>query len=383
MSRLLVSFSTRPGHGSEGGVGWSFLRAALEVSHEQGQTLYAVCDQRDEDEIRAHVSRQSSGESLILLPVSVPKALLSRYGQSRSRQTYLGWRFGAKRTVAEVCKNQAIDLVHQTTFASAVLPSAIPKTVTAQSVWGPVSVPWAPEYAQGKKPKYRDEISARLARKVARRNVVGKGLIVVTNELTGELFSKVGALVDVEPNIVVDLPQLPMVEREDDLLTLAGLLIDLKRPWLAIQALQQRSLAGYRLQIIGDGPLRRSLESYVNQERLDRRVIFRGRVAHAEVASLMARSRALVHPSVREGSPWVVGEAAAVGVPGIVFEGVGAVTTVKLSNNGGAICRAEGDLAANLAQGVIEVCSRPIPSPSRRWSSDRLPGLLKRWWSQQ
>jgi len=113
---------------------------------------------------------------------------------------------------------------------------------------------------------------------------------------------------------------------------------------------------------------------------MHRRVSFKGRLPHREVPALMAESRALVHPSVREGASWVVGEAAAVGVPSIVFAGVGAATTVKLSNNGGAICPVIGDLATNLATGILQVCSRPEPQPSDRWSSKRLPGLMKKWW---
>lgn len=381
MGRVLVSFSTRPGQGSEGGVGWAFLRAALEVSREDGRPLYLVCDQRDERDLREQVASRADMQNLVLRPVAVPSALLSHYGQSRSRQTYLGWRFRANQLISEICRSEEVDVVHQTTFATAVLPSAIPRASSVSKIWGPVSVPWAPEYAQGMNPKRRDEASAWLARKVATRNVKGKDLVVATNELTGDLFSKAGAKVDVEPNIVVDLPRLPQVERDEELLTLAGLLIDLKRPWLAIQALKHRSLSGYRLQIVGDGPLRSSLESYVSQEGLRGRVIFKGRVPHSEVTTLMAGSRALIHPSVREGSPWVVGEAAAVGVPGVVFEGVGAATTVKFSNNGGAVCLARGDLAANLAEGIVEVCSRPIPEPSNRWSSARLTELLKKWWA--
>lgn len=381
MDRVLVSFSTRPGQGSEGGVGWAFLRAALEVSNEQGGSLHLVCDRRDERDLRDQAATRTDMQNLVLHPVAVPDVLLYRYGESRSRQTYLGWQYKANQLISKISRSQAIDVVHQTTFATAVLPSAIPRTSTRKKIWGPVSVPWAPQYAQGMRPKRRDEASAWLARKIATRNVQGKDLIIATNELTRDLFLKAGMEVDVEPNIVVDLPQIPEVERDEELLTLAGLLIDLKRPWLAIQALKHKSLSNYRLQIIGDGPLRGSLERYVSQEGLGRRVIFRGRVPHSEVTALMARSRALVHPSVREGSPWVVGEAAAVGVPSVVFEGVGAATTVRFSNNGGAICHARGDLAANLAEGIVKVCSRPIPEPSTRWGSDRLASLLKKWWA--
>ena len=37
--------------------------------------------------------------------------------------------------------------------------------------------------------------------------------------------------------------------------------------------------------------------------------------------------------------------------------------------------------AAALAAGVVAALKRPIPSPSERWSADRLPGLLDAWYA--
>lgn len=382
MTKVLVSFSTRPEHGSEGGVGWSFLKAAATLCAQEEQQLFVVCDARDELEIRARKADLVGSDQLKLIPVSVPQRLLDRYGDSRSRQTYLGWRRVAADAISELCRKQRdISVVHQVTFATGVLPSAIPKEITARKIWGPLSVPWAATHRQGQGAAFHERIGVRLARELGRKNVAGMDLVVATNEMSGHLFAKTAHEVEVEPNIVVDFAEFPVVQRDPELLTTAGLLSDLKRPWLAIQALKYPGLENYRLQVIGDGPLRGQLENYARQEGLSARVSFLGRVPHGEMLSLLAASRVLVHPSVREGASWVTGEAAAVGVPAVVFDNVGAATTVRLSDNGGAICSSVGDLAENLAAGVLEVCSRAEPGPSSRWSAERLPSLLKKWWA--
>lgn len=381
MSRVIVSFATRPDQGSEGGVGWAFLKAAANLSVKDGQRLFAVCDARDESEIRSHLTSVVGSSKLELVPVQVPRRLLTRYGNSRTRQTYLGWRGFAAQAVKDLCRAHDITTVHQVTFATGVLPSAIPRGISARKVWGPLSVPWAAAHTQGQPAKLRDRVGVRLARELGRRNTAGMDLVVATNEMSRDLFATAAPQVDVEPNIVVDFDEVPDVQRDPYLLTMAGLLIDLKRPWLALQALKHQGLDNFRLQIIGDGPLRSSLESYVRQEGLSARVSFLGRVPHRQIPALLATSRVLVHPSVREGASWVIGEAATVGVPAVVFENVGAATTVRFSNNGGAICSAQGNLSANLAAGILEVCSRREPPPSGRWSAERLPALLEKWWS--
>lgn len=383
MSRVLVSFSTRPDHGSEGGVGWAFVKAAANLCSRDGQQLFVVCDARDEREIRERQGGLIGADHLQLVPVQVPQRLLARYGNSRSRQTYLGWRRTAADAISELSRKQDITVVHQVTFATGVLPPAIPKNLVARKIWGPLSVPWAPTYSEGRKPAVKDRVGVRLARELARRNVLGMDLVIATNEITGQLLAKTAARVEVEPNIVVDLVDQPVTEKDSQLITIAGLLNDLKRPWLAIQALKYRGLENYRLQVIGDGPLRGQLESYVRQEGLAGRVSFLGKVPHENIPTLLAASRVLVHPSVREGASWVIGEAATVGVPAVVFGNVGAATTVRLSGNGGAICPASGDLAGNLAAGILDVCSRPEPQASTRWSAERLPALLKQWWATE
>jgi glycosyltransferase involved in cell wall biosynthesis len=76
-----------------------------------------------------------------------------------------------------------------------------------------------------------------------------------------------------------------------------------------------------RLEIAGDGPLRRPLERLTSERGLSARVTFHGSLPHREVAALMQKSSIICQPSVTaangdsEGLPTVVLEAAATGKP--------------------------------------------------------------------
>lgn len=151
---------------------------------------------------------------------------------------------------------------------------------------------------------------------------------------------------------------------------------------MAVEAMLDPRLSNYHLSIVGEGPLRASLERFVSEHGLGDRVTFFGRLAHEETIRAIESSRILVHPAVREGASWVVGEAAAVGVPAVVFEGSGAGSTVLLSNNGGVIVSGgqAGGLAAPFVDAILKVAASEPPAATDRWDASRIPHLIADWW---
>ncbi len=83
-----------------------------------------------------------------------------------------------------------------------------------------------------------------------------------------------------------------------------------------------------RLTIVGDGPQRPELESLVRREGIEDRVTFRGWVAHAEVAPLVAEADLFAFPSIREFGGAVAIEAMAAGTPPMVVSYGGLAETV-------------------------------------------------------
>jgi len=82
----------------------------------------------------------------------------------------------------------------------------------------------------------------------------------------------------------------------------------------AIACVQSRGF-DVELHIIGDGPLRATLESLARRLRISERVVFHGAASEADVLKEMRESRAVVVPSFAEGLPVVIVEAFSVGRP--------------------------------------------------------------------
>ncbi|MBN2405874.1 MAG: glycosyltransferase family 4 protein, partial [Coriobacteriia bacterium] len=96
-----------------------------------------------------------------------------------------------------------------------------------------------------------------------------------------------------------------------------------------LQALARvaREVPASRLLLVGDGPLRPQIEEMVRDSGLEGSVVMAGVVPDA--ASLMAGADVLALPSLREGLPGVILEAAVAGVPVVAYDVGGVPEVVK------------------------------------------------------
>lgn len=125
----------------------------------------------------------------------------------------------------------------------------------------------------------------------------------------------------------VDLTRFPFRQRHPDparpltVLTIARL-VDKKGVAYGLRAVAQATAAGapIRYVIVGDGPLRASLESLARELGIANRVTFCGWKTQDEIVALMDEMDALLFPSItgangdQEGSPVVLKEAMATGL---------------------------------------------------------------------
>lgn len=132
----------------------------------------------------------------------------------------------------------------------------------------------------------------------------------------------------------------------------------------AFAALGRRH-ADIQLVIIGDGPLRRSLQALAQSLGVEQRVQFLGALPHAQVLAWMRRAAVLVLPSVRtatgrvEGLGMVLLEAAATGVPAIGSR-VGGIPEGVIDGQTGFLVpeRDAGALAARLTDLLDDPATR-------------------------
>ena len=118
----------------------------------------------------------------------------------------------------------------------------------------------------------------------------------------------------------VEVDRFPLSEGpRDDFYVMVGGFVPYKREHLAVEAFRG---TGRRLVIVGDGSGRRRLAADAPSN-----VEFPGRIDDAELARLLGRCRALVHPQIEDFGIAAV-EAQACGTPVIAFRGGGALDSV-------------------------------------------------------
>lgn len=380
MTALIISFTTRPNEGSEGGVGWNFLLAAAQLAQSRAIRVHAIIDERDADSVRAAIALTSFGQFLELHPVAIPTQLRDRFGASRSRGSYLAWYPGAFKLAVRLHREHSFTTAHQVTFATATLPPVLPRSLP-QKIWGPLAVASQPLVNAHGRVDRSDAMQTAIAKKVGIRFATYPDICLVQNRLTARALHDQVENIIVEPNIVVepDSAKEPIAGK----LVFAGNLIDRKRPWILLQVLKTHIMRDFVVEFVGDGPLRGSLESFTRQERLDNRVNFRGRVTREESLDIISSSSALVLPSSREGAPWVVGEAAARGVPSVVSDISGAGTVVELSGMGVEIVENSDPIRTinEFRCGILKATENPDRTPTSRWSAARLPNILDDIWN--
>lgn len=118
---------------------------------------------------------------------------------------------------------------------------------------------------------------------------------------------------------------------------------------------QNRPLA--RLEIIGEGPLRRLLEQRINTLGVTQRVIFHGGLPHPELERHLRSASALVVPSVApEGLGLVIPEAFAVRLP-VVAAGSGGIANVISHGHNGLLAQPGSPIS--LARQMTRMLAEP------------------------
>ena len=142
----------------------------------------------------------------------------------------------------------------------------------------------------------------------------------------------------INPTIILNGINLPahIAEKKSTTsqLLMVGRLSIQKNPLLAIQALARLRKLPWNLKIIGDGPLRASLQKEIDREKLNDRISLMGWASASEVQAEMDKADILLMPSLSEGLPMVGVEALAHGLA-IVGSDIGGLRdTIENKKNG-------------------------------------------------
>jgi glycosyltransferase involved in cell wall biosynthesis len=144
-------------------------------------------------------------------------------------------------------------------------------------------------------------------------------LLLVLSPFAKEVFVRGGLPEErilVKSNTSTDLGSRPSVPSSSNIVLFVGRLSEEKGVGTLLQAWRDAAVRGLELHIVGDGPLRATLEA----DALDG-VVFHGRLGAAAVHEAMRSARALVFPSLcYEGQPMTLLEAYSAGLPVVVSD---------------------------------------------------------------
>ncbi len=327
MDVLVSAYACEPGKGSEPGAGWNWLQA-IALDHR----VCVITRSNNRPAIERGASEAGLG-AVEFRYVDLPHWARWWKRGGRGIRLYYGlWQVLAGREARRLHRQRRFDVVHHLTFANGWMP-ALACTVDAPFVLGPVAggqrVPWRMLHVVGPVGCGVELLSrcVRLlntANPVVRRAWSRAGVILVTNDETKSALPKpYRHKVRVRPNACVprDFPRATQ-PRIGLVAVSAGRLNRFKAVSLAIRAIAL--VPQWSLIVVGDGSEKPRLQRLARRLGVESRVSFVTWLPQLELWNLLASARALVHPSLKEGSPFIAVEAQALGVPVVALDQGGA-----------------------------------------------------------
>lgn len=369
MKVLAFAYACEPGKGSEPGAGWAWVRMIA-----QHAEVTVITRANNQQAIEAAIPNLPERDALDFVYVDLPPSLRTwKRGQRGIRLYYALWQLAALRTARRLTIERHFDLVWHLTLANAWLGSTA-SLLRVPFVYGPVGggvgAPWRLASVLGwsgtlyELARGAARASARYCNPLARLAWARAALILVQNRETRDWLprrhrhkSQILQHAVADPVMTAD-----GLTDESGRLTavFAGRLIPWKGCLLALRAVA--ASPNWRLVVCGDGTDLNRLRATAENLDAGDRVVFRGRLSHAEVADAMARADALLHPSLHDDSPLAVTEALAHGLPVICVDRGGPALLAAEA----AVVASSAGRPADVVRQLVEALERVRTTPDMR-----------------
>lgn len=366
---LVFAYACEPGRGSEPGAGWGLVRALGEfadcvvlVAPEHMPAIQQWKQRHATDEM-AFVE---VGETWFTPPPR--RHRLTRFA------LYLDWLRRANAVGRTLHAQTNFDLVYHATYSTYWLPTPAVR-YGIPSVWGPVGgavvTPrslWPLLGWRGVLSEMTDWAGVRLLAAVpsSKRSCRLATVRVVQNEATRQRLPEDlrGATLVLNHALFTQVPDVPPGIRGTHCV-FVGALDSRKGARLAIEALSHAGRQVH-LDIIGDGPERRSLERLARRIGVADRTHFRGQASREQALSAVRRAAAAVFTGLREEGGLALAEAMLVGTPVIVLAHGGARTIASSTTDPDRVVLVAPDNPRATAMQIGRAMTRFSQSPSAR-----------------
>jgi glycosyltransferase involved in cell wall biosynthesis len=354
MRILLSCYYFSPYRGGEAAVGWKYATGLAKIGHDV-TVLYG--DLAAAEPMKADLDRFTAENKLPenLTAIHVRAGRMSRMIHNLHAKpglfflyypAYRLWQKANFREAQRLHTANPFDLAHHVTIIGYREPGYLWK-LGIPFFWGPINgaamMPWGFIRSFGWRGRYQhcvrnvlNWIQMRLPSRSRKAAMAAAGIWAVTEEdrhmvenvwgLKADLMIETGATPSPDAHIKHRETSEPLR------LVWCGICEARKSMNFIIDA-----MAGLpkdtpcRLDVIGDGPERERWQRDAAAKGLASMIHWHGRVPHADAQRLMADGHVLVHSSVKEGTPHVVLEALAGGLPVICHDACGMGVAVDAS----------------------------------------------------
>jgi glycosyltransferase involved in cell wall biosynthesis len=381
MRILLSCYYFSPYRGGEAAVGWRYasgLAKSFDVT-----VLYG--DLSAEEPMRKDLERYQAETGLPELLTAVhisADTIAHRIHDLHAKPglfflyypAYSRWQQRAFETAERLHQEKPFDVVHHLTIIGYREPGYLWK-LGIPFVWGPINgaamMPWGFIPGFGWKGRYQHAlrnvmnwIQIRLPSRSRKAAMCAAKIWAVTEEdhrmvdeiwgAQAELMIETGA--EPAPNAMIRKCN----SSEPLRLVCCGILEARKALNLILEAMSSLPKdVKCELHVIGEGAERGRWQQLAETLGIVEQVIWHGRVPHAEAQRLMARGHILIHSAVKEGTPHVVLEAMAQGMPVICHDACGMGVAVDENSGIKVPLHDPATSVAGFRNAILRLCNEP------------------------
>lgn len=327
MNIVISAYECSPDHGSEAGLGWSWVQSACR--NDEIENIYVVTTDRYKTNIENYCNLNKYKMNKVkfyFLPLP-----LSNLNKLNQRFKYILWQKNVSVLVNKISKKNDIDYVHHVTWATCVLPTYLYKT-DLKLIYGPVGggerIPKSVNIHLEPREKITELIRNILANIsvyfTSNINTYKKAeCILVTTEETRSLIPKIYHYkTEVMQSIGLDASNIKFSginNNEDFTILIAGRMIYWKGIDIAIEVMNRiRNIdSSIKLKIAGTG---KKLTYYKQLASNNPNIVFLGNIKHQEMIDLYDSSDLLMNCSLHDSGCMVVLEAMGRGCPIITID---------------------------------------------------------------
>lgn len=346
---LLLAFAISPTRGSEHSVAWNYV---INMSKDNelvvlyGESGYHIGDLDEMDEYL----KNNSVDNVRFIAIK-PNRLTNIFNTLNKRNIfvytfYIAYKFWHKQAYSvakNLIKSEHFDLIHYLGPIGYREPGYLWK-LSLPYMWGPIGG--------------TTNVSIKLIKALSFSGKLKLGFRAIVNNLQLRFSSRIKSAINNTDVLMTSttedqwnikkifnkesiyIPENGINGQFDNLISTKLIQIPLKLIWIG--SIDERkaliillnSLIGLRnldkiqLHIIGDGPLKTSLEKFSIENNLDQSIVWHGLIKRNEVFELLTRSHLHIITSLSEANTTVIWEAMSAGVPTISLDHCGMHDTI-------------------------------------------------------